>query len=310
MDRLKHSHRTCLETKSTLEFSTRTIDVNDVSLKAIEGGQGKDFILFLHGFPDHAGSFKPLMRQFDPSRYTVAAPYMRGYGPSGPTPDGRYQIRNLADDALALVSHYDRENTWVIGHDWGAAAAYVTAVQGSDRLNGITAMSVPPMRSLTANLPSNPSQLLRSWYMLFFQLPWLPQKVLRMNDYALLEWFWSNWSPGWDYSEEELKELKRIFAQGETVENAIRYYRALLWDLILYPTEHRENRRLASAPVEIPTLVLTGQDDGCLAPSLFAGVEDTVRNRCSFEVVPDAGHFIPQEKPVEVSDRIKRFFEM
>lgn len=291
-----------------MQFDRESVRVNDIKFEVIRAGEGSRMLLFLHGFPDYAGSMKDLMSQFDPESFTLVAPFMRGYAPTDSSSDNRYQVKDLASDALSLIENYGRDASWIVGHDWGAAAAYASAVMGPEKLEGITAMSVPPMQVLVQNLPANPDQFLRSWYMFFFQLPILPEGVIGLNDYTLIDWFWRNWSPGCNYDPAEVEAVKEVFATGDTTSNALRYYRSMFWDLVIRPIQHNRNRKILFSEIDKTTLVLAGEQDGCVAPELFENTESVVNDRSRFEVLPDAGHFLPQECPSMVADRVKQFF--
>jgi pimeloyl-ACP methyl ester carboxylesterase len=161
-------------------------------------------------------------------------------------------------------------------------------------------MSVPP-NFMTA-LETHATQALRSWYMALFQIPGVSEEVLRRNDFVLIERLWNMWSPNWDYSEERLAAVKDTFRTDQTVEAALLYYRGL-FDMFLT----RSQEELAIAGIEIPTLLMTGANDGCISPDLYEDSDQCYEGRFAFEQVSGAGHFVHVEQPKTVGERIVEF---
>ena len=152
-------------------------------------------VVAVHGFPDTARTFDSLRSYLAKAGFYVVAPFTRGVPPSGAAPDGDYGTLRLADDIRALVHQLGRRRAHIVGHDWGAIAAYLTAAFHPEVVDRMVAAAVPPPRTWV----TNPSirQLRKSWYMGFFQLPLLPERRLVANDFALLRRLWADWSPGW-----------------------------------------------------------------------------------------------------------------
>lgn len=239
--------------------------------------------------------------------FTAVAPYMRGYAGTDKAPDGRYSIAQLSRDASELARVIGGQDAVLIGHDWGAVAAYAAGNTTPNRFSRIVAMAVPPPRVLLHNLLKHPRQLRRSWYMFFFQLPWIPERVLVKDDFAFIERLWRDWSPGWDAPPERIAEVKRSFRTPGTVRAALAYYRALLRDAARNPSDYRTSLRRSLHMIETPTLVLAGKDDGCMGIEVFKGSERAFRGTFHFEVIPNAGHFMHLEKPEQVEGRIMEF---
>jgi pimeloyl-ACP methyl ester carboxylesterase len=141
------------------------------------GATGETVIL-LHGFPQTASSWDALTASLGAAGYRVLAPDQRGYAP-GAQPRGRraYRISELVSDVIALIDAADLDHVHLVGHDWGAAVAWAVAAEAPERLASLTALSVPHPTAFTRAVLTS-SQALRSWYMLFFQLPWLPERLL------------------------------------------------------------------------------------------------------------------------------------
>ena len=176
----------------------RWIDIQapNVELKALTWGPSDGPIaLCLHGFPDTAYGWRNFAPRLAESGWRVVAPFMRGYAPSSIPSDGSYHIGALMHDALqvrAAAGGTDRDV--VIGHDWGAMAANGLAAIPDSPFAKAVIMSVPPaaafrgrVRDTGRLLAQIPPQLLRSWYIMYFQLPWLPERSASLGVAAAVE---------------------------------------------------------------------------------------------------------------------------
>jgi len=285
----------------------RRIRANGLTFRCLVQGQGPRTALLLHGFPDDAGSMRPLMTRLADAGFTAVAPYMRGYAGTDRAPDGRYSIARLAGDASDLARVIGGQDPVLIGHDWGAVAAYAAGNAAPERFSRIVAMAVPPARVLLHNLRKHPRQFRRSWYMFFFQLPRIPERALVKDDFAFIERLWRDWSPGWDFPPERIAEVKRSFRTPGTVRAALAYYRALLRDGARDVSGYRTSLRLSLQMIETPTLVLAGKEDGCMGIEVFEGLGRAFRGPFRFEAIPDAGHFMHLERPEPVEGHIVEF---
>jgi pimeloyl-ACP methyl ester carboxylesterase len=250
---------------------------------------------------------EPLMNRLADAGFTAVAPFMRGYGETDSAPDGKYDPVRLSRDAIELARAIGGEETVLVGHDWGALAGYAAANLAPKQFSRIVVMAIPPPRVLLRNLTKHPRQLRRSWYMFFFQLPWIPERLLARDDFAFLERLWRDWSPGWELPAERIASVKRTFRAPSTVVAALAYYRALMRGAILNREDYRTNVRLCLAPIETPMLVLAGQNDGCMGLEVFEGLERAFRGPFQFEVIEDAGHFMHLEQPERVEEMILAF---
>ncbi|PSP67025.1 alpha/beta hydrolase [Halobacteriales archaeon QS_1_69_70] len=223
----------------------------------------------------------------------------------------RYSPTALGDDAVALADavpaelDVDADDPVLVGHDWGAVAAYAADRTDPDAFDRMVAMAVPP--GFEALLLEHPRQLLRSWYMWVFQLPDVPERALRWRDFALLEALWTLWSPGWEAPDERIESVTTTFRAGETAEHALEYYRdtvgaqlsSLAGDLLRLDPPSIED----VPPVRTPSLVIAGEDDGCIGPELFDHASDIIEEARVVRI-QDAGHFMHREWPEVVGEEI------
>jgi len=293
------------------------VSANGLTFECLRAGEGDRLALCLHGFPDDAGTMEPLLARFADAGFTAVAPYMRGYGPTDPAPDGDYTTIAMAKDAIALAEELADGEVVLVGHDWGAAGAYAAAAIAPEQFSHLVTLAVPPR--FVEVVPEYPRQWLRSWYIAFFQLPWLPERVLRARDFALIEVLWETWSPTWEYPEARLEAVKETFREPGTVEAALTYYRQfgrqaaekLLDDALerRFPAGSDEKGADGDGDggIEVPALVVAGKEDGCIGHELFDGASAAFAGRCRCVKLRGVGHFVHQERPDVVADEILSF---
>jgi pimeloyl-ACP methyl ester carboxylesterase len=281
-------------------FREVELHANRLRFAAFEGGSG-DLALLLHGFPDDARSMLPLAERFVAAGFRAIAPFLRGYRPSDAAPDGDYGTVALARDAVGLFDAAGAETATIVGHDWGAVAAYVAASLAPARVRRIVTMSVPPPRIFFPSFLRYPAQLRRSWYIGAFQLPGAARR-LAADDFALVERLWRDWSPGWDYPLERLAGVKATLGDERGASQAIGYYRSIPRSLLVPGPRVREAWRVAFSRIAVPALVFSGDRDGCIGSEVYAGIEGAFTSPVLFEIVPGAGHFLPLEATDRVAD--------
>ncbi|OBI47611.1 epoxide hydrolase [Mycobacterium kyorinense] len=292
----------------------RWIDTHapEVELKALTWGPPDGPIaLCLHGFPDTAYGWRHFAPRLAESGWRVVAPFMRGYAPSSIPADGSYHIGALMDDALqvrAAVGGTDRDV--VIGHDWGAIAATGLAAMPGSPFAKAVIMSVPPSAAFRPVgrvadrgrlLGELPHQLLRSWYIMYFQLPYLPERSASW----VVPRLWRRWSPGYD-ADEDLRHVDAAIGTPESWRAALGPYRATIRNT-RPPAQYAElHRHWTSAPL-LPSLYLHGRDDGCATPAFAHWTEKVLPPGSDVAIVEHAGHFLQLEQPENVADVVLAF---
>lgn len=275
------------------------VKANGIEFVAYEEGTGP-LVLCLHGFPDTAESFGAQLPALAAAGYRAVAPFMRGYAPSGPAPDGRYQSAVLAQDVIDLIAALGDEEALIFGHDWGAVAAYGAAILAPERVRRLVTAAVPHGPAVLQAFLSNYDQLRRSWYMFFFQQPFADAAVAH-DDFRFLERLWRDWSPGWQYGASDVEALKRCFRQPGVLDAALAYYRCTLNPLRQDPALAELQARISTSPVDVPTAVIYGADDGCMCADLLSGMEAFFPRGLHKHVLPGCGHFVHRERPEEVN---------
>ena len=290
--------------RQTSEFATGVVEANGLTFHYLEAGEGP-LVLALHGFPDHARSYRHQLNALAAAGYRVVAPYMRGYAPTEIPDGGYFGVQALAQDAIALAEALSRDPVVLIGHDWGAAAAHAAAATAPERFSKLITMAVPYGPAFSQSLVSNPAQQRRSWYMFYSQLP-RADVAVALNDFAFVERLWRDWSPGWDIPMEELASVQATLGKPGVVSAALSYYRHTFNPSANAP---RPAATAATRQISVPALYIHGREDGCIGVELTAGMEAFFDNGLRKVIVDDAGHFVHQEKPDEVNRLILQFLK-
>lgn len=275
------------------------IDLGDVALVCSLAGEGP-LVLAAHGFPDDASTFRAQERALVEAGLRVACPTMRGYAPSGTARSGRYDAEALGRDLVALADRLSPDApVRLIGHDWGAIAAFAAAAIAPERFSHLVTMAVPHARAFAKNLSG--AQARRSWYMGLFQLPWIAEARLAADGFGLIDRLWHDWSPGYRASEEEMRAVKEGIRGRER--EVLAYYRALRSPRALVGGA----RSLLFAKVRVPAMHLHGADDGCIGVEIAHGAERWYTRGYALHVIEGAGHFLQRERPDEVSEKLVGF---
>jgi epoxide hydrolase 4 len=171
-----------------IDVKLACIDVNGVLLHVAEAGpkHGR-LVILLHGFPEYWEAWQRYFEPLAAAGYHVVAPDQRGYNRSDkPSEVAAYDLDALARDVLGLADHFGRRCFTVVGHDWGAVIGWWIATRHAERLEQLVVLNAPHPSVWREAMQSHPEQRRRSWYVRFFQLPWLPETLLRRRRFKAL----------------------------------------------------------------------------------------------------------------------------
>jgi epoxide hydrolase 4 len=273
--------------------------IGGVKLHYATAGDGERLVVLLHGFPEFWYSWRHQLADLS-DRYTVVAPDLRGYNWSDKPPRiSDYEMDNLVDDITGLIRHFGRENAAVIGHDWGAGVAWAIAMKQPEYLWKLGALQVPPFAVWRKNLTLK--QLLASWYMFFFQIPALPEFLLRQGDFALLRNALRNSTFNKDvFTDEIIKEYKKAWSEPFALTAMLNYYRANFF-------QRFTSQSSVAQKIKVPTLFIYGEKDQAVLPETVKNVRQMIDAPFSELRIPDAGHWVQQEARLEVTDALREF---
>lgn len=277
------------------------IEANGQTLELATAGSGNKLALCLHGFPELNFSWRHQMPMLADMGYRVWAPNMRGYGRSSkPHGIASYALDQLCADVAALIDASGAEDVTLIAHDWGAIVAWHFAIKKLRPLTRLIIMNVPHPNCGRREL-RHWHQLKKSWYIFFFQLPWFPEWMLGRNGATPIKRAFSNMAV--DKSRFPDADLQ-IYADAANRPGALRaminYYRALL--------RTKDGRNIGNAMVDIPTLMIWGEEDTALDIRCTDGTEQWVPN---FELhrLPNVSHWVQQEAPERVNAIMRKWLD-
>jgi pimeloyl-ACP methyl ester carboxylesterase len=280
---------------------TSTVRANDLEFGMLEAGAGP-LALCLHGFPDTAHTWQFLLPALAGAGFHAVAPFMRGYAPTEVPPDGAYQVGALVADAVALHEMLGGdEDAVLIGHDWGAEAAYGAAAYAPHRWRRLVTLAVPPA-ALDEVLYSDYEQLKRFFYEFMFRDPLgFAEAVVASDEMAFIDKLWRDWSPSYQPGD-HLAQVKESLREPANLAAAIGYYRAT--GASEPAARYEREQQAAGRQAPQPTLYLHGARDGCISAELARGAERLLAPSSRMAVIEDAGHFLHLERPSEVNDHI------
>jgi pimeloyl-ACP methyl ester carboxylesterase len=262
------------------------VDANGLKFAYLEEGSGP-LVLMLHGFPDTAHSWDDLRPRIAANGYRAVSPFMRGYHPSA-IPDRDPDLETLARDPLALIEALGARDAIVIGHDWGALAAYRAAALGPDRVSKLFVIGLPHPAVIRPSL----KKLWGARHFAAYKLPGAPKRFAR-NDFAALPAIYRRWSPTWNPDPMEFDAIRESFANRASLNAAIGYYRKLS----PVPTPSLKER------IAVPTVVFAGLDDPIIETADYRDAARMFDNDYTVEEVP-GGHFMHREHPETFAERL------
>ncbi|MER6978066.1 alpha/beta fold hydrolase [Streptomyces carpinensis] len=273
----------------------RWAEVRDTRLHVAEFGSG-EAVLMLHGFPQHWFAWHKVAELVG-GGHRLICPDLRGFGWSGQTRRG-YDTDGLAEDMLALLDALGLEKAWLVGHDWGAHLGFRLCLRAPERFSGYLALNMShPWPRHRAVLPN----LWRMWFTALVEYPVLGRAVLRHWP-AFTRFLLRHQAA--DASVWQEAELAEYSAAASACAHA---GQALFWQYVLRDIPALVRGSARRQRLTVPTLLLGGERDNVIPPSLLAGAEPYADD-LTVRIVAGAGHFLPQERPQAVADAMKELF--
>lgn len=272
------------------------ITTNGVKLHYVTQGSGH-LMLMLHGFPEFWYSWRHQIPEFA-SDFKVVAPDLRGYNDSEkPASQCAYVINELIKDVEGMIRGLGYEKCVLVAHDWGGVIAWNFAYDYPEMVERLIIMNCPHLAKFSEGLRT-PQQLLRSWYMLFFQLPLIPELFLQAQDYQFIENAFKGMAINKSaFSKKDIDAYKDAAAKRGALTSAINYYRNLFNSAMF-------NRNWSI--LEVPTLMIWGEEDTALGKELTYGTEAYVKD-FRIKYIANCSHWVQQEQPQLVNQYMREF---
>ena len=283
-------------------------ELGQCRLHYVSRGEGKP-ILFLHGFPQFWFLWRRQLADLGDD-HAVFAPDMRGYNLScKPEDPEAYRMRHLLRDLVGLVEELDLAPVTLVGHDWGGIVSWAFALKYPEMLERLVIIDAPPPFTWNRDLRESPKQRSAVNYMIELSKPAPePEEMLEANDFSMIDDIMRRiGGRAAQLSDEELATYHEAWGQPGALRGGLNYYRAArMGEQVAggVPEEHAS--KITSQSVSVPTLVIWGENDAALLPSLTRGLSEWVP-RVRVEIIPGAGHWVPYERPDEVNSLIRQF---
>jgi pimeloyl-ACP methyl ester carboxylesterase len=278
----------------TILFQNRNVSLHAIAAGPPEG----PVVVLLHGFPEFSYGWHRQIEPLAAAGFRVIVPDQRGYNLSNkPVGVAAYALTELVSDVIAIADQLGQKKVFLAGHDWGAAVAWSAALLHPQRIAKLVVLNVPHPSVMHKFLSTRPRQLLRSWYMFFFQLPWLPEALFSAFNYRIGAGSLLRSSRPGTFSAEDLIQYRAAWSQPGALTAMINWYRALF----------RFRAKFPDKTVRVPTRILWGERDAFLLAEM---AQESLRYCASAKLFTfaNASHWLQHEEPTRVSELLIDFF--
>jgi len=275
------------------------VETNGVRLHvAMAGPDDGPLAILLHGFPEFSYGWRHQIQHLATDGFRVWAPDQRGYNLSDkPKRVSAYSVEELAKDVVGLIDAAGQERAYLVGHDWGAAVAWWVATRYPERLRQLVILNVPHGAVMQRQLRRSLSQLRKSWYILFFQLPWLPEALARLGNWRQLVKTITSSSRVGTFTDEDFARYRAAWSERGAYRSMLNWYRAALRFPPKLPTDLR---------ITVPTLMIWGAKDRFLGREM-AQLSIDLCDQGELVFLEEATHWVQHEEPEAVNQLITRF---
>jgi pimeloyl-ACP methyl ester carboxylesterase len=276
------------------------VKTNGVRLHVVQAGpQTGDLVMLLHGFPECWYGWRKQIPALAAAGFRVWAPDQRGYNLSDKPPGlAAYSLDELARDVIGLIDAAGCDQAYVVGHDWGAAVAWWVAMRYPERLKKLAILNVPHPSVMRSTLQNNPAQMARSWYIAFFQLPWLPERLMGMAGARAAESLFKRTANPGSFSDADITEYKKAWQQPGALTAMLNWYRSIAQRPAASPPDRR---------VHVPTLILWGVNDVALTREMARASQDYCDD-AKLVWFDNATHWVQHDAPDRVNQELLDFF--
>ena len=275
------------------------VTTNQIKLHVVsDGPPDGPLVVLLHGFPEHWRSWQHQIPVLAEAGYHVVAPDQRGYNLSDKPPHVRdYGLDELTRDIAGLIDALGQKEALIVSHDWGGAVGYRFAMDYPQRTRKLVVMNSPHPVAMARELKTF-RQASKSWYIGFFQIPWLPEAIFRLGpDHWARVFFRGAAVNKQAFSDADLREMAQASAQPGAMRSMINWYRAA----IRYPPKNPPSK------IAAPTLIIWAEDDVALGKPLTLGMEPWFGPDYRIVYIPHCGHWVQNEAADQVNRLLLEF---
>ena len=280
-----------------LGFETRYFDLPGLRIHAaVAGPDNGPLVILLHGFPEFWYSWRHQIGPLARAGYRVVAPDQRGYNLTGK--GAPYDLRTLTTDVTQLMDACGSEKARIAGHDWGGAVAWALAAYRPERVARLAILNAPHAIPFARALRGGSArQMLRSWYVFFFQLRGLAEWSLRWRNFAALQGVLTNTANAGTFTAVDIERYKDSWAQSGALAGMLGWYRAM------FRARRGGSGAGRSKPVTVPTILLWGERDAALGVELAVQSAQWLANGKLIRF-PDATHWLHEDNPEEITRQL------
>lgn len=277
------------------------IQTNGIRLHYVIAGQGP-LVVLLHGFPEFWYEWRhqiPVLAK----HYTVVAPDLRGYNESDkPFNVDDYRLSVVEEDVVGLIQGLGHEKAFIVGHDWGGAVAWRLALDHPEVVEKLAILN-SPHPSVFAKAIAKFQQVRKAWYMLFFQLPFLPELLIKMNLKAALRLIMQKKARNKNaITDDDIDQYVAALRKPQAIASALNYYRAAF-------RNRTKEISVKGKKIDAPTLLLWGLNDPVLGKELTEGMESLFNNSYKVHYLKNCSHWVNEEQPDEVNKALLHFLK-
>jgi pimeloyl-ACP methyl ester carboxylesterase len=284
-----------------LDLKHKQTTLNGLSFHYVEAGDPNgELVLLLHGFPEFWYGWRHQIPVLAEAGYRVIALDQRGYNLSAKPKGARaYSTSQLAQDVVALADFLGIVKMRLVGHDWGAAVAWSVATNYPERLHKLVILNVPYPRVLIRHLRKDIRQLFKSWYIFFFQIPWLPEFLLGLGNSNGLARLLRVSGHEATFTDEDIAQYRQAWGQPGALTGMLNWYRAVFRD---------RGPRTPKAKIKTPTLIIWGEQDVALQVAMARESLEYCENG-RLELIPDATHWVQHDAAEKVNKLLLDFLK-
>jgi epoxide hydrolase 4 len=278
------------------------LQINDqIRLHLVLAGppEGKP-VLLLHGFPEFWHGWRHQIMALAAKGFRVIVPDQRGYNlSSAPKEVAPYGLEHLSQDVIHILDHFSIEKVFLAGHDWGAAVAWTVAILYPQRVDKLAILNVPHPAVMMRTLRTSPRQMLKSWYIAFFQIPGLADWLMSRNNFAgMIGMLKKSGKPG-TFSAEDLDEYRKAYANSGGLNGMINWYRAMARFHLSMPRNPR---------LEMPVRILWGKQDLALGAEMARASLKYCENG-ELHYFENATHWVQHDEAQAINKNLIEFFK-